>query len=75
MFNIWKKFLAYILTISIKQGRNLTIKPRKHSRPGWTGLWATWPSGRCPCSLQGGWAGWPFKGPSDPNHSMILWKC
>ena len=25
------------------------------SSPGWTGLWATWSSGRCPCPWQGGW--------------------
>uniref|UniRef100_A0A8C8BJ66 Uncharacterized protein n=1 Tax=Otus sunia TaxID=257818 RepID=A0A8C8BJ66_9STRI len=28
--------------------------PCKGSRPGWTGLWATWASGRCPCPWQGG---------------------
>jgi len=28
--------------------------PWEHSRPGWTGLWATWSSWRCPCSWQGG---------------------
>ena len=33
----------------------------KHSRPGWTGLWATWSSWRCPCSLPGDWARWPLK--------------
>ena len=47
--------------------------PWKHSRPGWTGLWATWSSWRCPCSLQGGWTRWPLKVPSNPNYSMILW--
>jgi len=25
------------------------------SRPDWMELWATWSSGRCPCSWQGGW--------------------
>jgi len=36
-------------------------------------LWATWPSWRCPCSLQRGWTKWPLKVPSKPNYSMILW--
>ena len=31
---------------------------------------AAWPSWRCPCSLQGGWARWPPKVPSNPKHSM-----
>ena len=35
--------------------------PWEHSSPGWTGLWATWSDWRCPCSWQGGGAGWPFK--------------
>ena len=47
--------------------------PWKHSRPVWTGLWATWSSWRCPSSLQGGWARWPLKVPSNPKHSMILY--
>jgi len=38
----------------------------------WMGLWATWSSWSCPCSLQGGWARWPLKVPSNPKHSMIL---
>ena len=46
--------------------------PWRHSRPGWTGLWATWSSWRCPCSLQRCWARWPLKVPSSPKHSMIL---
>jgi len=29
--------------------------PWKCTRPGWMGLWATWPCGRCPCPCQGGW--------------------
>ena len=37
------------------------------------GVWATWSRWRCPCSLQVGWARWPPKVPSNPNHSMILW--
>ena len=49
------------------------LHPWKHSRLGWTGLWATWSSWRCPCSLQGGWARWPLNLPSNPRHSMILW--
>jgi len=35
--------------------------PWQHSRSGWTGLWATWSSWRCPCLLQGGWARWHFQ--------------
>ena len=46
--------------------------PWKHSRPGWTALWATWSSGRCLCLLQGGWTRWPLKVASNPNYSMIL---
>jgi len=46
--------------------------PWKCSRPGWMGLWATWSSWICPCSLQGGWNRWPLKILSNPNHSMIL---
>ena len=48
--------------------------PWKHSRSGWTGLWATWRSRRCPCSLQGGWTRLTFKGPFQPKlfyHSVI----
>jgi len=29
--------------------------PRKLSRPGWMGFWATQSSRRCPCPWQGGW--------------------
>jgi len=43
-------------------------------RPGWMGLWATWSSGGCPCSWQGGWNQMIFKVPSNPYHSMILKK-
>ena len=45
----------------------------RSSRPGWMELWATWSSGRCPCSWQGGWNQMIFKVPSNPNHS-ILWQ-
>jgi len=48
--------------------------PWKHSRPGWTGLWATWSTYRCPCSLWGGQTRWPPGVPSDPKLSMILWS-
>ena len=44
-----------------------------HSRSGWTGLWATWSTWRCPCSLQEGWARWPLSVPSKPNYPMIPW--
>ena len=43
------------------------------ARSGWTGLWATWPSWRCPWLLSGGWTRWPLKVPSNPNYSTILW--
>ena len=43
------------------------------SRPGWMELWATWSSGSCPCSWQGGWNQMIFKVPSNPNHSTIPW--
>jgi len=43
----------------------------KHSRPGWTTIWATWSSWRYPCSLQVDWVRWPLKVPSNPKHSMI----
>ena len=46
--------------------------PWKNSRPGWTGLWATWSGWRYPCSLQEGWTRWPLKVPSKQNYSMIL---
>jgi len=36
------------------------------------GLQAPWSGCRCPCSLQGGWAGCPLKVPSHPTHSTIL---
>ena len=49
-------------------------QPWKRSRSGWTGLWATCWSWRCPCLLQGGWTRWPLKVASNTNHSMILWS-
>jgi len=48
--------------------------PWKHSSSGWTRLWATWQSCRCPCSLQGSWASWPFRVPSISNDSVIQQK-
>jgi len=46
--------------------------PWKSWRPAWMELWATWCSGRCPCSWQGGWNQMIFKVPSNPYHSMIM---
>jgi len=46
----------------------------RHSRWGWTGLWATWTSCRCPCSLQESWTRWPLKVLSKTKTSMILFK-
>ena len=45
----------------------------KCSRSCWTGLWETWSSWRCPCSLHRVWTRWPLKAPFNPKHSMILW--
>lgn len=47
--------------------------PWKHSRSGWTRLWAIWSGWRSSCSLQGGWTGWPLKVPSNPKYSVIVW--
>ena len=38
------------------------------------GLWASWSSRKCPCSLQGSWTRWLLRVPSSSNCSMILWK-
>jgi len=48
------------------------VDPWKHSRPGWTGLWAPCSSWRCPCSLQGVGLGDLWR--SLPSQS-ILWFC
>ena len=70
------------------KGRSLTACPksvasscgvgcscgRQHfSRSGWTGIWAVWCSGRCPCLWHGVLNYMIFRFPSNPNHSMILW--
>ena len=47
--------------------------PWGHSRPGLMGLWATWSSCGCPCSLQGSWTRWPLRAPSNSMDSLILW--
>jgi len=46
--------------------------PWQCSRPGWSGLWAAWSGGRCPCPWQGAWDYMTFKTPSNAHHSMIL---
>jgi len=38
--------------------------PWRHSRSAWSRLWATWPSCRCPCWLQGSWTKWLLNAPS-----------
>lgn len=43
--------------------------PWNHSRSDWAGFWAPWSSGRSP---QDGWSRWPWKVPSSPSHSLIL---
>ena len=48
--------------------------PWQCSRWGWMELWATWSSGRCLCSWQGGWKQMIFKVPPNPYQSMILWS-
>ena len=46
----------------------------KHSRSGWTGLWANWSNWRSPHSLQGVWTSWPLKvKPKLFYCSMTLW--
>lgn len=44
----------------------------RHSRSGWTGLWAPGLRCRCPCSLEGSWTRWTLGVPSNSNGSMIL---
>ena len=49
---------------------HLGILESKHSsRPGWVELWATWSSGRCPCSWQGGGTRWSLR--SFPTQTML----
>lgn len=40
------------------------------SWPGWMVLGATWSSGKCSCSWQGGWNEMIFKVSFHPNHSV-----
>jgi len=47
--------------------------PWWHSRSGWMGHWATWPSCRRSCSLQGSWTRWPLRVSSKQKDSMTLW--
>jgi len=48
--------------------------PWTHSRSGcMREALSTWWSCRCPCSLQGDWARWLLKLPSNSNNSMFLW--
>jgi len=56
-------------SVPLKKGH-----PKWHSRSDWTGLWATWLSCRCLCSLHSNWTRWPSEVPSNSNNSMILWK-
>ena len=48
------------------------LLPWRHSRSGWTGLWAPWLSCRCPWSLQESWTRWTFKGLSNSINSLIF---
>jgi len=36
----------------------------------WIRFWATWLSCRCPCPVQGSWARWSLKIPSNSNDSV-----
>ena len=47
--------------------------PWKCSRPGWTGLWATWASGRCPCPWQGCWSLRSLSAQTIPWFCEYLW--
>ena len=49
--------------------------PWTHSTSGWAGLWVTWSSWSCSCSLQRGSTRWPSKVPSNSSCSRILWFC
>jgi len=46
----------------------------RHSRSNWMGLWATWSSCRCPCSLQRSWTRWLLRVSSNSSDSMIVWN-
>lgn len=41
--------------------------------PGWMGLGAIFPSGRCSSPMTRGWNKMIFKIPSCPNYSLVLW--
>ena len=53
----------HLLPPSVRQDRGSLVRME---------LWATWSSGRCPCSWQGGWNQMIFKVSSNPYHSMVL---
>lgn len=38
------------------------------------GLWTTWFSWRCPCSLKVSWTRWHLKVPHNSNSFIILWR-
>lgn len=61
------EFLVYFVFQLISSFERFTFL---HQNEYLMGLWATWSSWRCPCSLQGAW---PLKVPSNPNLSAILW--
>ena len=46
-----------------------------HLRSGWTRLWATWSTCRCPCSSRGSYIRWPLKVSFTSNDSMNLYWC
>jgi len=47
------RFLHIVCTVC--QEKLWLPPPCQCSTSGWMELWAAWPSGRCPCSWQGGW--------------------
>ena len=73
--DIWKKFFTVrVVRHWHRFPREVRDAPSLRSLgSGRTGLWATWCSCRCPCSLQESWTRWPLKAPSNWYDSMVLW--
>ena len=74
--DIMKKFFTIMVVKHCNRllRNTMDVHVWRHSRSGWTELWATWSSSRCPCSLQGSWTRWPLKFPSNSNDSIILYN-
>ena len=68
-----RQLLSGLVGRAVRLGRNDNDAPSLACpRPGWTGLWAAWSGGRCPCPRQGGWNRMIYKVPPNPNRSKIL---